>query len=97
MRFPILFLASVTPVPALAVDIGIVRTPEWMDPYLILLLGLNVGLFLIVLATKPPGVPFSDLRKIELRGAARTTFMLAKWTYILSMAFFFAGMLLVRL
>lgn len=57
LRHTIYFCAIVAPTQLLAFDFGKVRTPDWMDQYLLLLLMVWVPSLLLTLMFKPHGIP----------------------------------------
>ncbi len=51
---------------AFAFNFGFVRVPDWMDYYISVLLGVSLVSYLGVLATKPQGVPTSQLSQVKI-------------------------------
>ena len=84
------------PAPAFAFDFGFVRVPDWMDFYFIILLGALVLLWIILQVIKPSGVPFRDLRKIQLEGSTKILFRTLQVILAVTLVMLFIGMGLAR-
>ncbi|WP_208353826.1 hypothetical protein [Pseudaestuariivita rosea] len=81
---------------AYAYDFGFVRAPDWMDPYVLGLLLLQIPFFLGLMVTKPSSVPFNQLYRADLPPMAR--FFHRAWgaIFVVFMIFVFVGMGLAR-
>ncbi len=82
--------------PANAYDFGFVRAPDWMNPYVGALVALALIMMLASFLTKPMDVPFNQLYRTPLNGAAAVCFRSLQLTFAILMVAVFYGMYLAR-
>lgn len=93
-----IFFAFLVPTQALAYDFGFVRGPDWMNPYLVILLALTAVGLVLTLMFKPSGVPFNEMYKHfgEFSPLGRLVYVLFGLSIAALMAMVFLGMGLQR-
>lgn len=79
-----------------AANFGFVRFPDWMDQYFVLGLAVLAILFVLIMMTKPSGVPFSQLRLTKMRPLPTIVFRLFQICFFALMIMLFIGMGLER-
>lgn len=83
--------------PALAFNFGFVRVPDWMDPWILLLLVLQIPFWLVALRYKPKGQSLLGMDKSGLPGFAKLSITLVTILFGLMMLMIFVGMGLARM
>ncbi|PBC00644.1 hypothetical protein [Mesorhizobium sp. WSM3860] len=82
--------------PAFAFNFGFVRVPDWMDPYIGVLVVLTFFFWLGLAATKPSGVPFQQVRYVKISPIANFFYLGLAFFFTIMMVMLFAGMGLRR-
>lgn len=82
--------------PAAAYNFGFVRAPDWMDAFVGGLIALVIMAAIATFVTKPMNVPFNQLYRTPLDGAAAVCFRSMQLLFVVLMLFVFAGMFLAR-
>lgn len=84
---------------AWAYNFGFVRAPDWMDPYVAVLLIFQLPFWFIVMITKPKSVAFKDLfsKRDELGTATRFYYRVCQVLFAVLMIMVFVGMGLARM
>ncbi|MDU8946282.1 hypothetical protein [Ovoidimarina sediminis] len=83
--------------PALAFNWGFVRVPDWMDPWLLLLVILQAPFWIVALRYKPRGVSLMQMDKTGLPAFARLSITLVTILFAALMLMIFIGMGLARM
>lgn len=93
------FTFALTTNSAWAYNFGFVRAPDWMDPYVVILLIFQLPFWLIVMITKPKTIGFKELfqRQAELGTATRFYYRICQVLFALLMILVFTGMALARM
>ncbi len=96
----LLLAAAMLPVAAPhanAFNWGFMRAPDWMDPYFVALIVVQVPFWVGLAFTKPAHVAWDELYRAELPPLASFFHYSAATLYIALMVLFFAGMGLARM
>lgn len=81
---------------AFAFNFGFVRVPDWMDPYIGVLVAVTLFIWLGLAATKPSGVPFKQVRYVKISPIANFFYLGIAFFFTIMMIMLFAGMGLRR-
>ncbi len=90
---------ALTASSAWAYNFGFVRAPNWMDPYMLILLIFQLPFWLAVAITKPKAISFSTIfqRQSELSSTARFYYRICQVLGGMLIIMMFVGMGLARM
>ena len=99
LRKILLPLSVLMPTQVFAFNFGFVRGPDWMDQYLILLIGITIVSLFFTLIFKPRGIPINQMYmhfwKFSVVG--RIVYAIYGLSVVILMGMVFLGMGLQRL
>lgn len=94
-----IFTLGLTANGAWAYNFGFVRAPDWMDPYVAILLLFQIPFWIAVMITKPKALPFNQLfqRQSELGRTTLFYYRVCQALFIPLIILVFIGMTLARM
>ncbi|MEZ5797276.1 MAG: hypothetical protein R3D63_07275 [Paracoccaceae bacterium] len=91
-------LLAALPGPALSFNFGMVRVPDWMDRYFLILLPIVAGAFALTALVKPHGLPINRIPHHfgQVGFFTRLSYLILAASFAITMILLFVGMGLRR-